>query len=100
MRNSRARRSTALLAPCVALVIAAGGFGPAAGAQARTDPSPVPVPVPTMKAPAPTRIPSPLKRIRPAVFRTTVERAAKESTLPGAAVLPRTPQGAYRAVGC
>ncbi|MYT19305.1 D-alanyl-D-alanine carboxypeptidase, partial [Streptomyces sp. SID7760] len=46
------------------------------------------------------RIPSPLKRIRPTAFRATVERAAKEPTLPGAAVLPRTPQGTYRAVGC
>ncbi|MEU8840987.1 hypothetical protein AB0D97_17935 [Streptomyces roseus] len=100
MRNSRARRSTALLAPCVALVIAAGGFGPAAGAQARTDPSPVPVPAPTMKAPAPTRIPSPLKRIRPAAFQATGERAARKPTVPAAVVPLRTPQGTYRAVSC
>ncbi|MFE2877508.1 hypothetical protein ACFXG6_02290 [Streptomyces roseus] len=94
MRNSRARRSTAPLAPCLALVIAAAGFGPAAGAQARTDPSPRPVPAPTMRAPAPTRIPSPLKPIRPAAFKATAERAAKTPTVPGAAVPPRTPQGA------
>ncbi|MFD7079596.1 hypothetical protein ACFYXV_08530 [Streptomyces sp. NPDC002181] len=66
MRTSRARRTTALLAPCAALVIAAGGFGPAAAARARSDPSPTPVPAATMTAPAPTRIPSPLKPMKPA----------------------------------
>ncbi|MFE5536091.1 hypothetical protein [Streptomyces sp. NPDC056492] len=65
MRTSRARRTTALLAPCVALVIAAGGFGTAAAARVRTDPSPAPVPAATMTPPAPTRIPSPLKPVKP-----------------------------------
>ncbi|MFF4101619.1 serine hydrolase domain-containing protein [Streptomyces sp. NPDC001903] len=100
MRTSRARRRTALLAPCVALLIAGGGIpiGAAALGMPRADPSPTPAPAPTMTAPAPTRIPPPLKPIRPAAFQAAVDRAAKKLTVPGAVVVLRTPQGTYRAI--
>ncbi|ROQ94975.1 D-alanyl-D-alanine carboxypeptidase [Streptomyces sp. 2132.2] len=98
MRSSRARRNTALLAPCVALLIAGAGAAPGPSAPALADPSPTPVPAATMTAPAPTRIPPPLKPIRPAAFQATVERAAKKLAVPGAVVLLRTPKGTYRAI--
>ncbi|MFF4297365.1 serine hydrolase domain-containing protein [Streptomyces vinaceus] len=98
MRTSRARRNTALLAPCVALLIAGAGTPLGPSAQALAGPSPTPVPAATMTAPAPTRIPPPLKPIDPVAFRATVERAAKKLSVPGAVVLLRTPQGTYRAI--
>ncbi|MFE3583214.1 hypothetical protein [Streptomyces vinaceus] len=82
MRTSRARRTAALLAPCVALLIAGAGTALGASAQALAGPSPTPVPAATMTAPAPTRIPPPLKPIDPAAFGATVERAAQELPVP------------------
>ncbi|KPH98535.1 hypothetical protein OV450_5651 [Actinobacteria bacterium OV450] len=90
-----AQRRTALLAPCAALLLAVG-VPPAAAATA--DPAPAPAPAATMTPPAPTRIPSPLKPIRPAALRAVDDRAAKRPAVPGAAVLHRTPQGAFRPV--
>ncbi|WP_405715074.1 beta-lactamase family protein [Streptomyces xanthophaeus] len=88
-----ARRRTAVLAPCAALLIVGCALPPGASAAAlhegRDTPSPTAGVSPT---------PSALKPIDPAAFRSTVERAAKELMVPGAVVLLRTPQGTFRAL--
>ncbi|MFJ3513384.1 serine hydrolase domain-containing protein [Streptomyces sp. NPDC090131] len=87
------RRRTALLAPCVALLIAGGALPAGASAAAPPDPPATP------SAPASTRAPDPsaLKPIDPAALQASVERVAKKLMVPGAMVLLRTPQGTYRA---
>ncbi|MFE2144255.1 hypothetical protein ACFXA3_21395 [Streptomyces sp. NPDC059456] len=68
-----AHRRAALLAPCAALLITAGVL-PAASTAPLADRPPAPAPAATMTPPAPTRIPSPLKPIKPAAFRAAVDR--------------------------
>ncbi|MER7461341.1 hypothetical protein [Streptomyces sp. NPDC097981] len=82
----------------MAFLIAAGAALPGpADAAALAAPSPRPTPAPTMPSPAPSRIPSPLKPIRPAVLQAAVDRTARKLLVPGAMVLLRTPQGTFRA---
>lgn len=102
MKTSRAsHRPPALLAPCLALLLAGGSLAAGSAAPALADPSPTPAPPATVSAPAPSPSPTPatavLKPIDPAAFQASVERMAKELMVPGAVVLLRTPQGTYRA---
>ncbi|MFG2980449.1 serine hydrolase domain-containing protein [Streptomyces sp. NPDC048258] len=89
--SRRPARRTALLAPCVALLIAGGTLPPGATALALDDPSPTP-------AATASPVPSALKPIDPAAFQAAVDRAAKKLMVPGAMVLLRTPQGTFRAI--
>ncbi|CAM5295401.1 D-Ala-D-Ala carboxypeptidase [Streptomyces avidinii] len=96
MKTSRAKRRTpALLAPCVALLIAGGTLPAAPPALALTDPPGTPSA--TASAPAADPDSSALKPIDPAALRASVERVVKKLMVPGAMVLLRTPQGTYRA---
>ncbi|MEU2452827.1 serine hydrolase domain-containing protein [Streptomyces sp. NPDC012765] len=95
--SSRTRtRTPALLAPCVALLIAGGALPAASPALALADPPGTPTA--TASAPAADPGSAALKPIDPAAFQASVERAAKKLMVPGAMVLLRTPQGTYRAV--
>lgn len=91
-------RRTALLAPCVALLIAGGALPPASAVAALAAPSPTPAPAATMPPPAPTRIPSPLKPIKPAAFQAVVDRAAKEADGPRRGGTAAALQGTFREV--
>ncbi|WP_328620419.1 serine hydrolase domain-containing protein [Streptomyces sp. NBC_00354] len=93
--TSRPARRTALLAPCVALLIAGGALpAGATAAGALEDPSATPA---ATAGAAPSPAPSALKPIDPAAFQATVDRAAKKLMVPGAMVLLRTPQGTFHA---
>ncbi|HUR01770.1 MAG TPA: serine hydrolase domain-containing protein [Nonomuraea sp.] len=88
---SRTARRMALLASGAALLIASFALPSVASSTADASATPAP----TASASGPT--PSALKPIDPAVFQSTVERAAKKLMVPGAVVLLRTPQGTFRA---
>ncbi|MEU4229234.1 serine hydrolase domain-containing protein [Nonomuraea sp. NPDC026600] len=84
----------ALLAPGAALLIASCALPSETSFTALSSFTSA-KPAPTASASDST--PSALKPIDPAVFRSTVERAAKKLMVPGAVVLLRTPQGTFRA---
>ncbi|MEV4159583.1 serine hydrolase domain-containing protein [Nonomuraea dietziae] len=90
---NRAARRMAPLAPCAALLIASCALPSEASFTAVSAASPAPA----AAASAPSPTPSALKPVDPAAFQSAVERAARKLMVPGAVVLLRTPQGAFRA---
>ncbi|MFB7174163.1 serine hydrolase domain-containing protein [Streptomyces sp. NPDC056254] len=102
-----ASRTTLLLTPCAALLVAGFALPPGPGAPAPYDTRvarSAPAATSTAGTATGTAEPSPsdpagsaLKRIDPAALQASVERAAKALGVPGAMVLLDTPQGAFRA---